>query len=48
MKKPKLVALFLVAFSFDLKAQQAFEPAKLVNVFLGSSGDHGQMSPAAF
>ncbi|GAA4307224.1 glycoside hydrolase family 92 protein [Mucilaginibacter gynuensis] len=23
------------------------QPAKLVNVFLGSSGDHGQMSPAA-
>jgi len=25
----------------------ALEPADLVNVFLGSSGDHGQMSPAA-
>lgn len=47
MKKLKLVAL-LVAFSLGLNAQQqAFEPAKLVNVFLGSSGDHGQMSPAA-
>ncbi len=27
------------------KAQQ--QPAEMVNVFLGSSGDHGQMSPAA-
>ncbi len=26
---------------------QVAEPTKLVNVFLGSSGDHGQMSPSA-
>lgn len=47
MKELKLVALFLIVFSFGLNAQQIFEPAKLVNVFLGSSGDHGQLSPAA-
>lgn len=48
MKKLKLIALFFVAFSSVVNAQQKpFEPAKLVNVFLGSSGDHGQMSPAA-
>ncbi|HEY0244985.1 MAG TPA: glycoside hydrolase domain-containing protein [Mucilaginibacter sp.] len=29
------------------KTADALSPASLVNVFLGSSGDHGQMSPAA-
>lgn len=38
----------LLVFVLHLKAQQKpFEPVNLVNVFLGSSGDHGQLSPAA-
>jgi putative alpha-1,2-mannosidase len=40
----KLVFTFLlISISFYVMAQ----PADQVNVFLGSSGDHGQMSPAA-
>ncbi|WP_205945595.1 glycoside hydrolase domain-containing protein [Pedobacter frigiditerrae] len=44
----KLIPILLFFFCGNLKAQQkVFEPVKLVNVFLGSSGDHGQLSPAA-
>lgn len=40
--------LFLPLVAGKVYAQQkAFEPVKLVNVFLGTSGDHGQLSPAA-
>ena len=42
---------FLVCSTISLQAQtfslQSQKPSDLVNVFLGSSGDHGQMSPAA-
>src|SRR4051812_19191926 len=42
----KILLLITGLFSFQyLSAQQAKTP--VVNVFLGSSGDHGQMSPAA-
>lgn len=36
--------LFLISF---LGAQTTFAQSEYVNVFLGSSGDHGQLSPAA-
>ncbi|OKS86277.1 glycoside hydrolase domain-containing protein [Mucilaginibacter polytrichastri] len=46
--------LFFVSIAFAClsahsqpKKAAAQQPADLVNVFLGSSGDHGQMSPAA-
>jgi putative alpha-1,2-mannosidase len=43
----KLITLFFVALVCQSYAQQkVFEPVKLVNVFLGTSGDHGQLSPA--
>ena len=48
MKIHRLLFLSVLGFCTNLYAQQkAFEPAQLVNVFLGSSGDHGQLSPAA-
>lgn len=43
MKKYLFLILLLPVKLFA----QIAEPTKLVNVFLGSSGDHGQMSPAA-
>ncbi len=43
MKKYLFLILLLPVKMFA----QVAEPAKMVNVFLGSSGDHGQMSPAA-
>lgn len=44
-----LAGTFFIGLSTQIQAQQKTEPkrAKLVNVFLGSSGDHGQLSPAA-
>jgi putative alpha-1,2-mannosidase len=36
-----------LALSAQTKKIAAAQPADMVNVFLGSSGDHGQMSPAA-
>ena len=50
----RLTSLFLL-FQLNVLAQQngnnfnieEMPPVELVNVFLGSSGDHGQMSPAA-
>lgn len=48
MKKIFIIALSIITFGLTLKAQKnTFEPVKMVNVFLGSSGDHGQLSPAA-
>lgn len=41
----KIIVFFL--FSFYTGFAQTGNPADLVNVFLGSSGDHGQMSPSA-
>lgn len=43
MKKIIPVLLFLLAFSGYAQQQNS----KYVNVFLGTSGDHGQMSPSA-
>lgn len=45
----KIVLLFITTlFATNLLAQEKpFKPTDLVNVFLGSSGDHGQLSPAA-
>ncbi|WP_462264686.1 glycoside hydrolase domain-containing protein [Mucilaginibacter sp.] len=40
----KYISAFLLLLVYGYVAAQ---PAKLVNVFVGSSGDHGQMSPAA-
>ncbi|NCD72337.1 glycoside hydrolase domain-containing protein [Mucilaginibacter agri] len=42
-------ALIFIALSLSAqtKKTQPPQPADLVNVFVGSSGDHGQMSPAA-
>lgn len=51
--KKRIFALLVLLYSgyvfSQSKARQfaVSEPADLVNVFLGSSGDHGQMSPAA-
>ncbi|RZJ69032.1 MAG: alpha-mannosidase, partial [Flavobacterium sp.] len=45
MRKIALQILVIVLFALKLNAQE--KPASLVNVFLGSSGDHGQLSPAA-
>lgn len=45
-KKIVLVAA-LASNSWIAAAQSTTQPASLVNVFLGSSGDHGQMSPGA-
>lgn len=43
-----LSALFsLTASAQSKKPTASNSPAQMVNVFLGSSGDHGQMSPAA-
>lgn len=36
-----------LTLSAQTKKTTAVQPADMVNVFLGSSGDHGQMSPAA-
>jgi putative alpha-1,2-mannosidase len=36
-----------LTLSAQPKKSTALQPADMVNVFLGSSGDHGQMSPAA-
>ncbi len=44
------VAILLAFFSFYAMGQQSKngqQAADMVNVFLGSSGDHGQMSPGA-
>ncbi|UZR96131.1 glycoside hydrolase domain-containing protein [Chondrinema litorale] len=52
----RLLLLSLLAFTFACQQQETEEktldiasqkPTEMVNVFLGSSGDHGQMSPAA-
>jgi putative alpha-1,2-mannosidase len=40
------ILLVLLCFRFNATAQQK-DPANAVNVFLGTSGDHGQLSPAA-
>ena len=51
--KKRIFTLFLLLYSGGVFSQSKAprpvvpEPADLVNVFLGSSGDHGQMSPAA-
>lgn len=48
MKKSMLVLFLFATLTGKMNAQQkVFEPVKLVNVFLGTSGDHGQLSPAA-
>ena len=47
MQKIKSFLILFFAFVSITKAQQTFDPVKLVNVFLGTSGDHGQLSPAA-
>ena len=43
----KLLFLVTGLLSFQFLSAQTANPAADVNVFLGSSGDHGQMSPAA-
>lgn len=47
----KVILLILSSSALNLQAQtfsvKNGQPVDLVNVFLGSSGDHGQMSPAA-
>lgn len=44
----KFLAFVITLLSFQfVSAQPSKKPAELVNVFLGSSGDRGQMSPAA-
>lgn len=45
----RLIVILILLFSFaNVKAQSSdTELTKLVNVFLGTSGDHGQLSPAA-
>ncbi|RZL47347.1 MAG: alpha-mannosidase [Pedobacter sp.] len=46
--KKYFLLIFVFTSVLNANAQQKeFEPVKLVNVFLGSSGDHGQLSPAA-
>jgi putative alpha-1,2-mannosidase len=47
MNKISFFLLFIVLAFPSFAQQKPFEPAKLVNVFLGTSGDHGQLSPAA-
>lgn len=49
MKKSLLLLLLLPArlFAQNISNNTTSDPANLVNVFLGSSGDHGQMSPSA-
>ncbi len=39
--------LLFLAFSFTITAQSSNDLTHKVNVFLGTSGDHGQMSPSA-
>ena len=39
--------VFILLFTFVSIIVQSQTPADLVNVFLGTSGDHGQLSPAA-
>ena len=43
----KKVFVFLFLLNCFRVAAQPVQPVDLVNVFLGSSGDHGQLSPAA-
>lgn len=48
MKYALLGLLFLYSgLKAQVKSTVTVDPAAMVNVFLGSSGDHGQMSPAA-
>lgn len=49
MKNKTLIIFFSCFFIYSSKAQIKInkKPVDLVNVFLGSSGDHGQMSPSA-
>lgn len=55
MRKAFKIITFFLLLKLNVLAQQRAEyttaskqrPVDLVNVFLGSSGDHGQMSPAA-
>lgn len=48
MKKRVLAfGLLLIAVTTTGQKNVALQPADYVNVFLGSSGDHGQLSPAA-
>lgn len=44
---PKYFTLFLLLASLQASFAQEMPPASLVNVFLGTSGDHGQLSPGA-
>ncbi|MEH6407343.1 MAG: glycoside hydrolase domain-containing protein, partial [Leeuwenhoekiella sp.] len=47
VKNSLFLSLFILLFAtFNLSAQDK-KPSERVNVFLGSSGDHGQMSPSA-
>ena len=47
MRKILSIAFLLCLFGQSKAQKTVFEPVKLVNVFLGTSGDHGQLSPAA-
>lgn len=52
MKHNYSLLFFFALFAITASAQNTFDirnqrPVDLVNVFLGTSGDHGQMSPAA-
>jgi putative alpha-1,2-mannosidase len=49
MRLALAISLFLISpfVSAQNRVPQVKQPVDLVNVFLGSSGDHGQMSPAA-
>jgi putative alpha-1,2-mannosidase len=47
----RILVCLVLCYSIPIQAQtlslKSSKPSDLVNVFLGSSGDHGQMSPAA-
>jgi len=47
MKKILIIAFSLCLIGQSKAQKSTFDPVKLVNVFLGTSGDHGQLSPAA-
>ncbi len=47
MKAIVLPVLFVLATGWQVIAQPAIPVTEKVNVFLGSSGDHGQLSPGA-
>lgn len=47
MKRLISALLSVYAVAASAQAPKSMSPAQMVNVFIGSSGDHGQMSPGA-